>query len=958
MADNKFQRGSEWRKWDLHFHTQSSFDYANKSVTDDEIISRLLKSDIRVVAITDHHIIDVDRILNLRKIGDGKITILPGIELRSELGGSESIHFIGIFPESIDVSSIWIKLQGLCALTVEDIKKKGDEKIYCDFKETAKLIKSYGGLISVHAGNKTNTIENITNSLSHKMALKEDLIEYIDIYEIGSESDQKGYIEKVFPHLKKRLPMIICSDNHNILDFKHKQYLWIKADPTFNGLRQIIHEPEERVFIGNTPPKLVHVNNNKGLFVDKLEIITDNNANIWFDNTGELYLNTGLISIIGNKGSGKSALADILSLSCNSVHDIFSFLNKDKFLKLNLSKKYSANVHLKDGFIGTKKFVENKHMPNLPCKAVYLSQSFVNKLCDNIDISFLQKEINRVIFSHIPKEERYGKNEIEELLTFKSKLIEGDIDNLNNKLMSINDAIVDLEKYQKKEFKEKYQNELKELVRQLDHIKTNEKPDKVEPPTGTDQKALLEMIGTINHEKDAVLGKKQTYQTELELITKDKQVLEIEKGEIQAVERQINDVIEKYSINETFTKYKLDIRKIVQAKIDYTALDQLVSQIKAQYLSLRNEIHKCDTIIIDKEKELKVNQDKLTGQQKQYQAYLDEVKKWEGKQIQLLGDRNTVGTIEHCKTWIKYIDENVPVLLATKYAERTEISKQMLGKKYQLKETLEDIYRPAQNYANEKAKEYNIKEAEFVHFESKISFSFDFENTFLDFIARNKKGSFYGGQEGYDKINSLKRNINLDNKIDSQGFPDFIIEHLRHNITADPTKSNQHYITDIDSQIKVGKNKNDLYNYLYSFEYLDTGFSIKYDNKPIQLLSPGEKGYLLILFYMLIDKDVRPIIVDQPEENLDNETVFRKLVPILRRLKDKRQVIIVTHNANLAVVCDSEQIIHAQMDKENNYLVNYDCGSIEYSNMRDNVVNILEGTEPAFKNRKEKYNIH
>ena len=51
--------GAEWGKWDLHFHTPSSYDYQNKSITNDDIIKKLSEENISVVAITDHHIIDV-----------------------------------------------------------------------------------------------------------------------------------------------------------------------------------------------------------------------------------------------------------------------------------------------------------------------------------------------------------------------------------------------------------------------------------------------------------------------------------------------------------------------------------------------------------------------------------------------------------------------------------------------------------------------------------------------------------------------------------------------------------------------------------------------------------------------------------------------------------------------------------------------------------------------------------
>jgi ABC-type lipoprotein export system ATPase subunit len=69
----------------------------------------------------------------------------------------------------------------------------------------------------------------------------------------------------------------------------------------------------------------------------------------------------------------------------------------------------------------------------------------------------------------------------------------------------------------------------------------------------------------------------------------------------------------------------------------------------------------------------------------------------------------------------------------------------------------------------------------------------------------------------------------------------------------------------------------------------------------LERLSPGQRGALLLIFYLLVDRDRIPIILDQPEENLDNETVYNLLVGVITRAKQHRQVVMVTHNANLAV---------------------------------------------------------
>lgn len=67
-------RGSEWHKWDLHFHTPSSYDYEDRSVTNDDIINGLLANDVAAVAITDHHVIDIARITELQRIAAGRIS--------------------------------------------------------------------------------------------------------------------------------------------------------------------------------------------------------------------------------------------------------------------------------------------------------------------------------------------------------------------------------------------------------------------------------------------------------------------------------------------------------------------------------------------------------------------------------------------------------------------------------------------------------------------------------------------------------------------------------------------------------------------------------------------------------------------------------------------------------------------------------------------------------------------
>lgn len=214
MAESKL--GSTWGKWDLHFHTPSSFDYEKKSISNKDIVDTLINAEIKAVAITDHHYIDVERILDIRNKSTDKLLVLPGIEFRSELG-DKPIHYIGIFPPD-NPEYIWNILKGALGLNPEDIRRKGgDEKIYIPIEKGHKIISKLGGIITIHAGAKANSIESIENKEQFQQRIKYDVTQkYIDMLEVGQFKDIDRYLHIVFPNTGLSLPVIIGSDNHNI----------------------------------------------------------------------------------------------------------------------------------------------------------------------------------------------------------------------------------------------------------------------------------------------------------------------------------------------------------------------------------------------------------------------------------------------------------------------------------------------------------------------------------------------------------------------------------------------------------------------------------------------------------------------------------------------------------------------------------------------------------------------
>lgn len=118
----------------------------------------------------------------------------------------------------------------------------------------------------------------------------------------------------------------------------------------------------------------------------------------------------------------------------------------------------------------------------------------------------------------------------------------------------------------------------------------------------------------------------------------------------------------------------------------------------------------------------------------------------------------------------------------------------------------------------------------------------------------------------------------------------------------------------------------------------------------------------MLLLYLAIDTDDdRPLVIDQPEENLDPKSIYDELVHLFRGAELRRQIIIVTHNANLVVNTDADQIIVAECGPlQGGKLpdISYTSGAIENPEIRQLVCKILEGGEDAFRDRAKRLRIN
>jgi ABC-type multidrug transport system ATPase subunit len=179
----------------------------------------------------------------------------------------------------------------------------------------------------------------------------------------------------------------------------------------------------------------------------------------------------------------------------------------------------------------------------------------------------------------------------------------------------------------------------------------------------------------------------------------------------------------------------------------------------------------------------------------------------------------------------------------------------------------------------------------------------------------------------------------------------------------------EQYSNDLRTQSRVPRDDENAYReweqriarWLYSVDHIRLVYSLEYEGLDVQRLSPGTRGIVLLLLYLAVDQsETDPLIIDQPEENLDPESVYSELVSLFRRASVRRQIVMVTHNANLVVNTDVDQVLvaHAGSLEEGRLPeLTYLAGGLERPDVRTAVCDVLEGGAEAFRQRAQRLHI-
>lgn len=983
---NRYSKGSEWRKWDLHVHSPASFSYKG---TYDQFVTQIENSDCALVGINDYCSVEGYKQFIAKAPNSTKV-VLPVVEFRmtnillnKNSNNGQRINFHVVFSTEIQVDDIENFLKSLSVDGSQISSKYTDskylyEKVAVDFNSVEQALKSnptfkdkhlilmpydeYGGIDNIDPVNDQWFKSGLINKAHFIGSSNQKQIDFF------LWRDDKIEEEKFKEWFQNRKPCIKGSDSHDhsypvgsLKDDKSnpcEKCCWIKADPTFDGLKQVVNEPEDRIFIGKIPPKLIDVENNKSHYIDSIALnpINSSSQHPWFDDVTPL--NPGLVAIIGKKGSGKSAKADSIALAGKShiAPENYSFLRDDKFRKKGLAKQYEATLTWHDGVPIKINLDDQISIETEPEQVKYLPQKFVETICNESGINLFQQEIDKVIFSYVPEEDRNDTADLKDLIKLKTGLIDRNIEILKQKIGEQNEFICKLEEKQLSSYLESIKNRLSEKQRELKNLV---EPKKVEEPKSKPSKEIEDKIAALNSDLEAT--EKEIGEKQQELKVVNQHITKIKNLEISlgSIKKQFEEFLSSYQ--EDFKLLGIDPKQLIDLKVDDSIVTTKQSSLNSSRISLTNLLSETGdekTSLLLKKKNiqasLKTIYDGLDKENSVYRDYLKALKIYQNKKVAIEGQETDTGlmTIQSLTKEVEYVQNNLSIDIKTAEGQRDATMKQIYDELDKKISFYKDIYAPLGKVISDK-KEKQKKTGSVLDFNVGVVFDkLNFPIEFLAFIDQGRDGSFQGKVEGLARVRETIAISDLKTKSGVVSFIKELIDCLRVDKSS---KDNPSKLLD-DQLIKNGSQKLDLYNFLYGLEYLEVKYNITFNGKDLNEneFSPGEIGALLLIFYLLIDKNKIPLIIDQPEENLDNESVFTLLVPYIKQAKKERQIIIVTHNPNLAVVCDAEQIIVAEMNKHH-YEIRYSSGSIENSGINQRIVNILEGTMPAFDNRKNKY---
>jgi hypothetical protein len=757
-------------------------------------------------------------------------------------------------------------------------------------------------------------------------------------YWLGRKGVPPDEIRRRYDSLK---PCLHGSDAHAVAKTGNpdgNRYTWIKGAATFDTLRQVCIDPVGRAYVGEDPPPMAAPS-------EVIASVTVQDAP--WAKTPKILLNPGLVAIIGARGSGKTALADIIAAGCDAhAHD----MPEQAFLKRAREHLEGSSVRL-DWQTGEYELrtldgsgdISDDSYP----RARYLSQQFVDNLCASDGMTDgLLSEVERVIFDAHPVSDRDGAINFSDFREIRSARHRTARSREEQALASLSERISgEIEKTKMVAAYKTQVHDKTELVKRLtaDRAKLVAKGSETRVARLSELTTAAETIrGYIRHFKAQ----------EQQLIMIQDEVANVRTSrapeDLRAMqENHSNSGIKTEEWQAFLRDYKGDVDGVLAKLVGEASRNSAawkggpapaLGDTNVPLIAAGTDLQKQTLSLLEAEGsriQQMVSIDKETAQR--FTALSSKIV----TETELLkGLSEKLADCEGAKT-------RLTNLLSEREACYIRVFEAVVSEQ----SVLAELYSPIRLRLEAATGTLN-----------KLSFSIT-RTADIDAWAANGEALLDRRRLGPFR----DRGSLLDAARTSLKGP------WEHGTAADVASAMkafreeyqeallQHSPIPKTNQAEYRQWSKRFAQWLYGTGHILVRYDVNYDGVDIRKLSPGTRGIVLLLLYLsLDDADTRPLIIDQPEENLDPKSIYEDLVGLFLIAKTKRQIIMVTHNANLVINTDADEIIiaHSGTNSADSLPnITYTTGGLEEESIRKSVCDILEGGEGAFRDRARRLRV-
>lgn len=989
---NLINRGSEWRRWEPHIHAPGTV-MNNQFIGPNawhEYLTALEQASpvIEAVAVTDYYVTDTYEVVRKYKaagrLPDVKL-IFPNVELRLDVATAKG-SFVNLHlfvspedPEHTDelqrlLSRLQFNVMQDCFdCTRADLIRLGkktnpsitDDRAALAYGATQFKV-NFQGLRDVFSGSgwaKKNILIAVSGSASDgtsgvreaaDQTIRREIESFAHVIFASSSAQREFWLgqrsldpAEICTRYGGLKPCLHGSDAHKVGDIASPfgdRFSWIEGGLEFDALRQACIDPGGRAFVGAEPPASA----TPSQVISGIEVIDAP----WMK-TPVIPLNPGLVAIIGARGSGKTALADIIAAGCDSISDEAwnaeqwanpSFLVRARPLIGNGKVK----VHWAAGEASTRSLDgSDANVPLSYERVRYLSQQFVEELCSSSGLTDgLLREIERVIFEAHSDDTRDGALDFPELLEHRASRYRQARDREAEAVSNISDRIsTELEK---EKLVAIYEGQVAQKTK-LVNAYTTDRGKLVSAGSEKRAQRHTELAGAANLIKAKLrqfTNQRQTFlalQDEVEDLRRNKAPEALRQAQTRHTPSGMSP--------EQWAAFLLDYKGPVDTDLTtYIKLvDGKIAELKGTapapvdentpYFADDTNLSSLSLAVLEAEM---ARLEKLVSADKQTQL------RYKALSTSIATETAALQTLNEKLNDAKGAKERARELLA----QREEAYGRAFDALVAEQSVLEDLYAPLMARlaaASGTLKKLSFSVARVANVEQ---WATEAEDSLIDL---RKMGAFRGKGTLLQKATEV---LKCAWETGNSAAVITAMSEFRRLYQKDLLDHSPMAHTD-QAEFRAWLKR--FAQWLFSTDHITIRYGIDYDGVDIRKLSPGTRGIVLLLLYLALDdNDNRPLVIDQPEENLDPKSVFDELVHLFVEAKSHRQVIMVTHNANLVINTDADQIIIAEAGPHPHGAlppITYRSGGLENSEIRKAVCDILEGGEGAFQERARRLRV-